>query len=271
MKYFFLSGLPRSGNTLLSSILNQNPDIKVSPNSFLCEHLYQTSMFFHNEKFKNFPNQESLDNLISSSFDSYYQNWNAKYIIDRGVWGTPINLYLLKRYLKNEIKIICTVRDIIEIIASFIKVSKNRLIDELNYEIQNNVRFNESYKTEIELLCEIVMRPNGQLEQFLFSLNNLLKEENRNYLHIVEYRDLVNSPENTIKKIYNFLNIPHYNHNYNNIEQFTINGIYYNDSLWKGDLHKVNEEIQFSPYKVEDIIPQNIIQKYSNMEFWRNF
>ena len=30
-KMFFLSGLPRTGNTLLSAILNQNPDIYCTP------------------------------------------------------------------------------------------------------------------------------------------------------------------------------------------------------------------------------------------------
>ena len=32
-KYFFLNGMPRAGNTLLASILNQNPDIKTTANS----------------------------------------------------------------------------------------------------------------------------------------------------------------------------------------------------------------------------------------------
>ena len=122
-KYYFLGGLPRSGNTLLSSILNQNPDIKVSSNSFLNIHLYNTYHLKYSEQYYNFPDSKSLDNLVSSSFDSYYQDWNAKYIIDRGPWGTPFNLQLLQEYLKNEIKIICTVRDIVEIIASFIKTS----------------------------------------------------------------------------------------------------------------------------------------------------
>ena len=36
-KYFFLAGLPRCGNTLFSSILNQNPNIKVTANSLLPE------------------------------------------------------------------------------------------------------------------------------------------------------------------------------------------------------------------------------------------
>ena len=37
---FFLEGLPRAGNTLLGSILNQNPDIAVTANSITPDILY---------------------------------------------------------------------------------------------------------------------------------------------------------------------------------------------------------------------------------------
>jgi hypothetical protein len=36
-KIFFLAGFPRAGNTLLTSILNQNPDICCTPNSVTLE------------------------------------------------------------------------------------------------------------------------------------------------------------------------------------------------------------------------------------------
>lgn len=268
-KYFFLAGLPRSGNTLLSSILNQNPDIKVSANSFLCDYLYQTAMFFHSEKYYNFPDEKSLDNLLSSTFDSYYKDWNCKYIIDRGMWGTSINLFLLKKYLNNEVKIICTVRDIVEIVASFLHVSREKLQQELSNEINSGLRFNESFKSEDEILCEIISRPNGQLENSLFSLNNLLKEENKKYLHIVEYKDLVNTPEEVIRKIYDFLEIEHFSHKYHYVNQFEVNGIKYDDSIWKSNLHSLNKKIKFSNYKVSDVLSPELIQKYSNMEFWR--
>jgi len=39
-KIFFLVGLPRAGNTLLGSILNQNPDIAVTANSITPDILY---------------------------------------------------------------------------------------------------------------------------------------------------------------------------------------------------------------------------------------
>ena len=54
-KYFFLSGLPRAGNTLLSSILNQNPDLSVSANSFVCDILYQGATLQFTDFFENFP------------------------------------------------------------------------------------------------------------------------------------------------------------------------------------------------------------------------
>ena len=95
-KYFFLGGLPRSGNTLLSTILNQNPDLKVSSNSFLTEHIFDTYHLRLTEKYQNFPDIRSLDSLVASCFDAYYQNWDAKYIIDRGPWGTPFNIQLLE-------------------------------------------------------------------------------------------------------------------------------------------------------------------------------
>ena len=269
-KYYFLAGLPRSGNTLLSSILNQNPDIMVSANSFLCDHMHQTALLQYEERFQNFPDSNSLNNLISSTFDSYYKDWDAKYIIDRSPWGTPTNLYLLENYLSNEVKIICTVRDIVEILASFIRLSPKRLRIMIQEQRDNNQRFLESYKSEIELMCEVLTEPSGQLEKFLFSLNNLLKEQNRKYLHIIEYEDLVNDTDNTIKKIYDFLGIEQYEHKYGYIKQFSANGVEYDDSMYDGNLHKVKSKIKQKKYAVEDVLPPHIIQKYSNLEFWRN-
>jgi len=267
-KYFFLSGIPRSGNTLLSSILNQNPDIKVSANSFLNDHLYQTAMFFHSEKYKNFPDEKSLNNLLASSFDSYYKDWDAKYIIDRGPWGTPINIALLSQYLNNEIKVICPVRDINQVIASFIRISPERWQHELDLEIQNGMRFNQSYKTMLEIICEVIMRPNGQVENALFSLHNLFTNH-KDLLHLVEYDDLVNDTENTIREIYNFLNMDYYPHNFSYIHQFERDGLKYEDSIWGANIHKLGKKIRPPKYNIEDVLTKDLIEKYSNLEFWR--
>lgn len=271
-KFFFLAGLPRSGNTLLSSILNQNPDIQVSPNSPLPDILWNLDQTHNNENLIRFPNHNSLDDLISSSFESYYKNWKGKYIIDRAPWGTPGNLELLKKYLKQDIKIIVTVRDIVEILASFIRLNPSTMLSEI-YQCEINVgcRFNQTYKSHEETVCELLMSSYGIIEKCLFSLLNLLKEENKQCLHLLEYIDLIKDPEKSIQEIYNFLKIPHYKkHNFNFISQYQVNNLSYNDKKYVEDLHTLKPIISPPSYKVEDILTESTIKKYSGLEFWRN-
>ena len=98
-KYFFLDGMPRSGNTLLTSILNQNPDIGCTPNSITLEIYHDVWNLKHTDVFKNYPNYKSLKNLLDMVYPTYYKDWNYKYIIDRSPAGTPGNLMLMKKYL----------------------------------------------------------------------------------------------------------------------------------------------------------------------------
>ena len=118
-KVFFLVGLPRAGNTLLSSILNQNSDIAVTANSITADILYNLFILKDITTFKNFPDHKSFNNIAYHVFDLYYKDWKQKYIIDRSSWGTRENLRILKETHK-DIKIIVLIRDLIEVLASFI-------------------------------------------------------------------------------------------------------------------------------------------------------
>jgi sulfotransferase len=269
-QYFFLAGLPRSGNTLLSSILNQNPDIQVSANSLISEIFYYGVSLQFNEVFQNFPDYDSLENYLRSIFDSYYQNWDAKYIIDRGPWGTENNLNILENLFGDDIKIICTVRDITEILTSFIRLNPKWIDDQITEQLNSGVRFNHFHKSDIELKCEVLMSPTGQIDKNISSLSNLFQKQNKKYLHLIEYNDLVENPKNVIDDLYVFLDIPYYYHHFSGIQKFKANGIQYDDNLYECDLHDVRKDIKKPEYKVSDILPENIIRKYSNMEFWRN-
>jgi hypothetical protein len=268
-KYYFLAGLPRSGNTLLSSILNQNPEISVSANSCVGDLLLDGEGRKHCPEFINFPDHKSLDDYIGSIFDSYYQNWPAKYIIDRGVWGMQNKIHLLEKHLKNEIKIIVTVRDYVEILASFLKANPSIIRHAYEAQIAQGIRHRETYKTEIEVVCEVLSSPNSLLERTMNSLANLLQKENRKYLHIIEYNDLVGNPKETIDGIYKFLNIPKFNHKFEDISQFKSNGVCYNDNIMECDLHSVKKELKKSDYEVKDFMTEDLILKYSGREFWR--
>jgi len=180
----------------------------------------------------------------------------------------PITRFLKK---KNDIKIICTARDIVEIIASFINTVPDFLREQLNIQVRQGLRFSDDYKPEVERFCDFITQPMGQLDHFLFSLGNLCKKENQKYLHLIEYKDLIKSPKRTIHKVYDFLDIPHYNHNFNDIQQFNVNGLKYNDRMvFKNNIHEVKNTIQQPNYKIKDILPQYLIDRYSKREFWRN-
>ena len=84
---FFLAGFTRAGNTLLTSILNQNPDICCTPNSITLDIIKYVFLLKLKDVFRNYPDHQSLDNVLDSVYSTYYKNWNFKYIIDRGQQG----------------------------------------------------------------------------------------------------------------------------------------------------------------------------------------
>ena len=102
-KIFFLAGFPRSGNTLLTSILNQNPDICCTPNSITLEILKELFLLKGIDTFQNFPDEQSLNNVMDEVYNLYYKHWNYKYIIDRGPAGTIPNLMILKKQIPFKI------------------------------------------------------------------------------------------------------------------------------------------------------------------------
>ena len=103
MTYYFLSGLPRTGATLLSSILNQNPDIHSGPESPICGLLDNTFRFLaNNEQLVLYPKHTFESKLAVSVADSYYFDTDAKHIIDKcRVWSHKDNRILAKSLNSN--------------------------------------------------------------------------------------------------------------------------------------------------------------------------
>lgn len=249
-KYYFLTGLPRSGNTLLGSILNQNKRISVTAQSPVSDILYGIESFKNNDfKFKNFPDKKSVENVSKKIFENYYEDWNSDYIIDRSCWGTPDNLELLKKYCPNEIKIIVLIRDLNEVLASFIHWSE-----------LNPGNFLGEYKTKEEK-CEFLMNPEGQIMKSLHSIYNLHKNK---IALFIKYDDLVNYTEEKISEIYKFLKIKKYSHDLKSIDNFKCNHIMYDDPILGNNLHVVKKEISKSNYNYIDYVPSSITEKYKN-------
>ena len=254
-KIFFLLALPRSGNTLFGSIMNQNPDIAVTANSITLEIMKDIFLLKETDVFQNYPDHKSLDNVLSSVYSSYYKDWNYKYIIDRGPVMTPGNLMLMKQHLGQPIKCIIIWRDLLDVLASFIKW----------FETEPTAFPNRYGKKTIEEKLWMLMKVNGGIAKELTAIQNALLPENKRMCHFLKYDELVNDTANQINKIYDFLEIPKFNHNLKSLNQFKVNGMSYNDTVVGNKMHTIREEIrkEANPYRA--MIPESIIREYGHI------
>ena len=258
--YFFLAGLPRAGTTLLGAILEQNPDIYVGATSPVLEFLVNFDNSFNfNKTYHAFPKEDFRVRTISRIPDDWYSDVDKPIIIDKNHGWTGAISYA--ELFSGNIKIICTVRSILEILSSWILLNRKSPNSFIDKELKSlNFALTDDYR------CDLLMRENhGNVEQSLYALKKGLTEH-PNCLHLIEYDDLINNTENIINGIYRFLKLPTYKHKYDNIEHINLE----NDlSHGMPEMHKVEPTISRSKNNPLDILSDRIIKKYSNLEFWR--
>lgn len=266
---YFTYGLPRSGNTLLSCILNQNPKINTTANSILPSVMFAVEMVkLHDVVYRNFPDEESFNNILKNLFDSYYKDWDGDIIIERGSWISPCNFTLLEQYFQSEIKIVVLVRDVLEVIKSYINICNKYPNFYINQQYEQ-LDHTTLYRDELEEKCDLIMKKNGLLDMALYSIKWLLDNNKQSNLHFVNYNSLVENTEDVIKGIYKFLDIDFYEHTFVDIEQFSSNDIKYDDnSLGFGsDMHTIrSDKIEFVDNQIE--LPLRVVNKFSGLELW---
>ena len=252
---FFLVALPRSGNTLFTSIINQNPEIVCTPNSITLEIMKDLFLLKNTDVFLNYPDHKSLDNVLDSVFDTYYKDWPQRIIIDRGPVMTPGNFELMQKHFKRSFKVIVILRDLMDVLASYMKWYKN-----------NSDAFPNRHncKNDEEKLS-MVMNKQGAVAKDLEAIKNAFNYPN--ICHFVKYDDMVAQPEQEFRKIYQFINLPYYNHKFEDLKQVEVNGMSYDDKIVGKNMHKIKTVVrkEYNPY-IEKI-PERIRQKYGHIRF----
>jgi sulfotransferase len=253
-EYYFISGLPRSGSTLLSGILKQNSEFYAdiaSPVLGIVSNTIDTLTLGEN----NFNIDESQrESILQHIFEGYYSKIDRPVIFDSSRTWTAKTPLLQKLFPYT--KILCCVRDIRWILDSFERIAaKNPYYTNTLVEAE----VNQCVTTR----CESLMDPakGGQVIKPWFWLQEGLAM-NRNMIHLVEYNQLCKNPEKTMKEIYNFIGKPYYNHDFDNVE--------YSNELFDlkcnlKDLHTVKRKVEYVERKT--ILPEEVWNKYSNNGF----
>lgn len=233
----FLTALPRSGTTLLGALVNHS-NLGVSPHSLVIEMVYQIYKLKENEKYLNFPNPESYYNVLRKIIPSYYSNTSYTHILDKGPWGTPYNLNILKEIHPNR-KFVILYRSPLECLASF-------------------MRF---FRDDVENQCHFYMSNDGAIGKNLMSIRNIVNSQ-EDYIFI-NYNDLITEPQLKINSLCNFLNI---NPITIKLNKFQFNGLEYDDNVLNAPIHEVRtDQIKKLDYDINKILPKSIVEQYKNL------
>lgn len=212
MNFIALSGLPRTGSTLLSSILSQNPDIHAEGNSAVCQLMWDMQIsceYTASQQITANYRFNTQDDLVSSIPGIYYKDVEANNIVDKcRSWTLEPNMKMIRRYIRKDPKVIVLTRPIDEIVESFVRLRK------LNGWTDN---FEEGL---LDKDSEPIMRSLNGVE---YALNN-----NNGEFIFIEYNDLVLHTNDVIKSIYDFCDIEYFDHNYNKI----VNKYHENDKIY---------------------------------------
>jgi len=253
----FLSGLPRTGSTLLGSLLNQNPHVYVSPTSPLYPLLNSTNEEFNVLNLQYTFDQKGIsDKVYRSLVDAFYPQDREFPIVFDKHRGWPKHVDAIREFIDQEPRIVCTVRPIAEIIASYITLADrdpDNFIDAHlkrdGQEVTNEARafLLWSFYLKVPYECMIIglkMHPESLL--------------------LIEYDQLAFEPERAMQRVYDFCGMEPFEHNFEDIENSCAEA---KDEAWGlKDLHAIRSTVCKTSVDPLEYLPRAAIDYFSQFD-----
>jgi sulfotransferase len=240
-KVYFVSGLPRSGSTLFVNILNQNPNFHATGSSGLIDVIKNVRDTFEvNPFFKAMTEEENMERrkgAIQGVIQGYFAGTDKPICFDKNrLWPGMMEM-LCFLYGKENVKVICCMRDIRDILASFEVLHRKTAHGGSTSQERGNPLLNSTSLGRAVFLME-------NSEVVGFAKNCLLDAIQRGFsdqMFCLDYDYLTNKPEECMKKVYNFIDQEYYEHDFDNVEAVTIE-----DDRVHGfkDLHKIRSKVE---------------------------
>ncbi len=218
-RVFYNSSLPRSGSTLIQNILGQNPDLYASPSSGMFDLFMQSrESFTYGENFQAQNREETLlgyKSFLKSGINGYYEGiTNKPYAIDK-CRGWLAEYKFVNEYDPNP-KIICVIRDLRSIFSSLEKRYRNNPLLHFSVTDWSDHRGINTMQRIHNLAIAPIMQ--GQMS----GINQMILERYGDKIHFVKFEELCKFPNETMEELYNYLELPYYQHDFDNIEQITF-------------------------------------------------
>ena len=256
--YHFISGLPRSGSTLLSALLRQNPAFAAGISSPVGPlfHATRNAMGAWTET-SVLLDDAQRGRILRGLFDSYYADQQDKRVIVDTNRAWCARLPALKR-LFPDAKVICCVRSVAWVMDSLERLGREQAF--LESRLFNTDSERATVFTRVEAL--------SQSDRFVGFAWSALKEavygEHADSLLLVDFDLLTAAPGKVLDLIYDFLGEPRFSHD---IENIVFDAPAFDQNLGLPGLHRVRPQV--APVRRQTVLPPDLFARLDAMSFWR--
>ncbi|NTY41620.1 sulfotransferase [Burkholderia diffusa] len=254
--FHFISGLPRSGSTLLAALLRQNPRFHAdmsSPVAGLVNSLLG-DMSERNE-FSMFIDDKKRKSILTHVVSGYYEDRTAEVVFDTNrSWCAKMGLI---NSLFPQAKVIACVRDITWIIDSF-----ERLIQRNSF--SPSAIFNYRPDGTIYSRAEILTGNDGMVGYAYNALKEACYGDYTGNLMLLQYETLANHPARAMDAVYSFIGEPAFAHDFEHIQ---FDASEYDLKAGTPGLHDVRAMVGYTERKT--IVPPDLVKRYEDSAFWR--
>ena len=216
----FQSSLPRSGSTLFSNIVGQNPAFHVTPTSGLLDLLYVArSQFSRGDEFKAQDRHEmekAFAGFCRGGLEGFATALTSKpWLLDKSRgWGVH---YAFLNAFYPDPKIVCMVRDPLDILCSM-----ERNFRKASLRDSGLLNHSEMLNTSLEKRVDhwVTSVPVGLAMERLLEI---LRHGIDRHMLFIRYEDLCRNPRQELERYYAYLGLPYYEgHDFNNVKQMTV-------------------------------------------------
>jgi len=244
----FLSGLPRSGSTVLSSLLNQHPEIHSTTTSGLIDIMGALCIAWEQSPttIAQDAEKEEAYRMLRSVMSSKYETVQKNIVIDKNRgWSNPQIMETMEKVLGRSPKIIATVRNPADCAASFIRIAKPN----------DNVMFLQT--------SQLIKH----LKSSYATLNLGYEKYPKNFCFI-DYDDLIQSPQKQMDKILEFLELNSFKFDFNNIDTKVV--AEKDDDAWGiPNLHKISPKLAKQHNQDSKKILGHKYDDFDPPQFWK--
>jgi len=256
---YFIAGLPRSGSSLISNILKQNPKFHSETISSLSSILNAVNVNWMNfEQSQINPNFQSKFGVLKSILNGYYEHVDKPIIFDRDLNWIP-QIGLIEEIFQKPVKILVCVRNPAEILTSFEKLRKESPL------ILSKVDSVLKESSSVASRAYYYAGPDGILGTTHRNLKDAVSTGYLDRFLFVEYNKFCNMPKKQTNRIYDFFNLEYFEHDFQKIVQ---NDVYNETAFDLPNQHKLKSEVSKTTVNCVQYLGLDLYEQYNREIFW---